>query len=201
MAAKARAAIILRRGPARWTHLISWDTARDTFEDGAWFRGRIYEQKCDLSPDGKLFLYAAHQGNKLASSYTQSWTAVSHAPWLHALGLWAMGTTYGGGGRFLENRKMILRGGHTIKNAHPDHRARGLSIEANESRARIPLHASDGEIQNAEWSGRDQNERRVFTRNGCVFARVSGNDRKLADFADLEPDPQPAPEWAQRSLK
>ena len=58
-------ALILRRGPARWYHLISWRTDTDTFEHGAWFRGRIYEDRCDLSPDGELFLYFALQGGEL----------------------------------------------------------------------------------------------------------------------------------------
>ena len=50
-------AVILRRGPSAWYHLILWQTRRDTFSNGAWFKGHIYEDKCDLSPDGSLFVY------------------------------------------------------------------------------------------------------------------------------------------------
>jgi hypothetical protein len=55
-------AMILRRGPSAWYHLIRWNMREDTFEAGAWFRGRIYEDRCDLSPDGQLFLYFCHGG-------------------------------------------------------------------------------------------------------------------------------------------
>ena len=55
MAARAPLAVIIRRGPASWVQLVLWDTKRDRFTPGSWFRGRIYEEKCDLSPDGELF--------------------------------------------------------------------------------------------------------------------------------------------------
>ena len=58
-------AVIIRRGPSAWHHLIAWDTKRDVFEHGAWFRGRIYPERCDLSPDGELFLYFALQWKAL----------------------------------------------------------------------------------------------------------------------------------------
>jgi hypothetical protein len=60
-------AIIIRRGPSAWYHLILWETRRknrDLFTNGAWFRGRIYPEKCDLSPDGNLFVYFAFQGSR-----------------------------------------------------------------------------------------------------------------------------------------
>ena len=79
-AREADVALILRRGPASWYHLILWHTDTDTFDHGAWFRGRIYEERCDLSPDGQLFVYFALQGRKWGSEYKGSWTAVSRPP-------------------------------------------------------------------------------------------------------------------------
>jgi hypothetical protein len=58
----ANEAVIFRRGPAQWYHLIRWDTRNDEFHPGAWIRGRIYPERCDLSPDGELLLYFVHQG-------------------------------------------------------------------------------------------------------------------------------------------
>ncbi len=52
VARKSHAAVIFRRGPAKWVQLIKWNTKTDTFEAGQWFHGRIYERRCDLSPDG-----------------------------------------------------------------------------------------------------------------------------------------------------
>src|SRR5262245_16351464 len=98
-------AIIIRRGPSAWYHLILWETRRknrDLFTHGAWFRGRIFPEKCDLSPDGNLFVYFAFQGSRRGTVYQDSYTAVSRPPWLYAVALWPHGGTYGGGGRFLD---------------------------------------------------------------------------------------------------
>ena len=77
-------AVILRRGPSKWYHLIRWHTEQDTFEQGAWFCGRIYEERCDLSPDGTLFVAMCH-GGSCRPGYTYAWTAVSQSPWMYAL--------------------------------------------------------------------------------------------------------------------
>lgn len=190
MAAKARVAVVIRRGPSQWAHLTLWNTERDELDEGAWFRGRIYAEKCDLSPDGQLFVYAAHQGNKLQTSYTDSWTAVSRPPWLHALALWPMGTTYGGGGRFTDNRRLILRG---ASKAHVDHPAHGLEIEQGVAK----LHQSTEEVEGAEWTGRDQRGRLVFTKGG----RLHSEDRVLHDFNDQTPNATPPPSWATAPLR
>lgn len=126
LAYDAPVAVILRRGPSRWYHVIRWHTDLDTFEPGAWLRGRIYEKRCDISPDGELFVYFCH-GGAYREGYTDSWTAVSRAPWLYALALWPWGSTYGGGGRFVENRKLI-RHSRMPTSTHPDHPATGLDV-------------------------------------------------------------------------
>jgi hypothetical protein len=193
MATDAPVAVVIRRGPAAWAHVTLWDTQRDLFTEGAWFRGRLYAEKCDLSPDGKLFVYAAFKGARLCTGYTDSWTAVSRPPWLHALALWPMGTTYGGGGRFVGNRQLALRG---AGRAHADHEPRGLDLVAGEA----PYHRSTEEVAGAEWSGRDQRNRLVFAARGCIFARSGTIDSLLADFNGQVPDATPAPEWAQQPL-
>jgi len=191
MARVASVAVVLRRGPASWAQLTLWDTLRDELTPGAWFRGRIYEPKCDLSPDGQLFVYAAFQGRRFRTSTTDSWTAVSRPPWLHALVLWPMGTTYGGGGRFVDNRRLVLRG---AGKAHPEHPVQGIEVVPGEAK----YHRSTGEVEGAEWSGRDQRDRLVFASRGCLFARTGRGDVKLADFTSETPEPRAAPEWATR---
>ena len=61
--ADADAAIVFRRGPSDWFHLLKWDMLNDTFQSGAWFKGSMYPEKCDLSPDGSLFLCFVLQGS------------------------------------------------------------------------------------------------------------------------------------------
>src|SRR6185295_18250857 len=59
MARESKTAVIFRRGPSRWVQLIRWYTETDTFEPGQWFHGRIYEERCDLSPNGEHLIYFA----------------------------------------------------------------------------------------------------------------------------------------------
>jgi hypothetical protein len=196
-AREAPLAIILRRGPSRWYHLIRWQTQRDTFEHGAWLRGRIYEEKCDLSPDGSLFVYFCH-GGAYRPDYTDSWTAVSRAPWLYALGLWPSGTTYGGGGRFLDNRTLTLHS-HMPVATHPDHPATGLHIVTGDAE----YHRSTDDVEGAQWCGHDQQGHLVYCRAGKLFRRRTGRNEKdaeIADFNALRPDPRPAPDWARRPI-
>lgn len=77
-------AVILRRGPSRWYHVIDWDTANDRFVHGAWIKGRIYENSCDISPDGTLLLTSILQGSRGGTEFTHAWTAISRVPWLQA---------------------------------------------------------------------------------------------------------------------
>jgi hypothetical protein len=193
MAREAPVAVVLRRGPASWAQLTLWNTESDLFTPGAWLRGRIYEDECDLSPDGQLFVYAALQGRRLGTSYTHSWTAVSRPPWLHALVLWPMGTTYGGGGRFVENRRLVLR---WTGESHPEHPLHGIEVVPGEA----PHHRSTDEVEGAQWSGRDQRHRLAFALDGRIFGRSGGVDVELADFTGQRPDPQPPPGWATRPL-
>lgn len=191
----AHEAVIFRRGPARWCHVIRWNTRDDTFHGGAWLKGRIYPEKCDLSPDGELLLYFVHQGHRLHTNYTDAWTAISRTPWLTAIGLWPQGTTYGGGGRFTDNRSAILR---ADGNAHPNHPGSGIYVTSGDA----AYHVSSNEVEGSEWSGRDQDGRLVFTLNGLLMHRpAAGDDICLADFNGYTPDPQPAPPSAGRPLK
>jgi hypothetical protein len=89
--------LIIRRGPSRVFHLIAWDTETDELEHGSWFRGRLYPLRCDLSFDGKWFVYFAFGPTR----ELYSWVAISRPPWLRAEVLWPQSGAYGGGGVFL----------------------------------------------------------------------------------------------------
>ncbi|MCA9617282.1 MAG: hypothetical protein R3B99_25200 [Polyangiales bacterium] len=107
VATEARVGVILRRGPTRHVRLIRWDLSNDTFEPGQWLLGRIYEDRCGLSPDGRLFVYfAGKHGTKLGT-----FTALCRPPFFTALALWPDGSTWGGGGFFETRRSVVLRYG------------------------------------------------------------------------------------------
>lgn len=99
-AAEAPIVAVIRRGPSDWVHVGAWSTADDTYESGAWFRGVINPQKCDLSPDGRWFAYSAM---KVGSDWPAGdiYEAVSRLPWLTALAAWNSGTTYTRGVHFV----------------------------------------------------------------------------------------------------
>jgi hypothetical protein len=96
--------VVFRRGPTSQVLLIKWNLDEDTFEYGQWLKARVYERRCDLSPDGNLLLYFASDQRRAMSS----WTAVSCPPYFTALALWPKNNTYGGGGVFESKTKVLL---------------------------------------------------------------------------------------------
>ena len=99
-ASAAPVVAIIRRGPSDWCHIGRWDLADDIYEPGAWMRGTVYPQKCDLSPDGRWLLYSAM---KVGSGWPAAdiYEAISRLPWLTALAAWNSGTTHTRGMHFV----------------------------------------------------------------------------------------------------
>jgi hypothetical protein len=114
LARDARCAVILRRGPSKTTCCIGWDRRNDTFTTGQWLRGRIYERRSDLSPDGKHLIYFAMNG-RWTSETKGSWTAISKAPYLKAITLLGKGDCWHGGGLFRTNTRYWLNDGYGHK--------------------------------------------------------------------------------------
>lgn len=134
LAPAAPRGVILRRGPTRWVQLVTWDTATDTFRPGQWFHGRVYERRCDLSPDGSLFLYFASKFDRRTLAdreYTYAWTAVSKPPYFTALALWPKGDCWHGGGLFASARHVWLNHRPERATPHPKHLPRGLVVVPN----------------------------------------------------------------------
>lgn len=116
LAREAPVGVVFRRGPSKWVQIIKWNTETDTFEPGQWFHGRIYENRCDLSPDGKLLVYFASDQRPLSKSIRpdvgvgQAWTAISKPPYLTALAIWPNGGTWEGGSLFVSNNEVQISG-------------------------------------------------------------------------------------------
>lgn len=104
LARKVPLGIVFRRGPSKNVLVIAWNLADDTFQLGQWMTGRIYERRCDLSPNGDLLLYFAANYRK---PY-RSWSAISRPPFLTALTLWPKGDGWGGGGHFVTQHQVAL---------------------------------------------------------------------------------------------
>lgn len=102
VATAAPVVAILRRGPTEWANVGRLRLDRRHYEAGAWFRGRLFPQKCDLSPDGRWLAYSAHKpGADWAAG--EIYEAVSRLPWLDALAAWEAGTTYTRGVHFVDD--------------------------------------------------------------------------------------------------
>jgi hypothetical protein len=144
LAREAPVAIVFRRGPSQWVQILKWDTETDTVEEGQWFRGRLYERRSDLSPDGSLLLYFAHKINDRTLAdreYTYAWTAVSRPPYLTALALWPKGDCWHGGGSFHDNSTVILNHKPEVAKAHPMHPPSKLTVHLKEH-----VHGEDDPI-------------------------------------------------------
>lgn len=87
-------AVIIRRKPSKWAHILLWDTACDTLAHGSWFRGRIYSERCDISWDGRWMVYLA------MGSAGNTWNGICEVPWLRTVATVPNFGTWGGGGFF-----------------------------------------------------------------------------------------------------
>lgn len=109
--------VVIRRGPSKRVCTLLWDRATDEFQIGQWLRGRIYERRCDLSPDGRYFIYFAMNGHWDGEA-KGSWTGLSRAPYLKAFALFAKGDCWNGGGLFTGKDRYWLNGAHaTIRDS------------------------------------------------------------------------------------
>lgn len=107
VATHAPVALVVRRGPSAWWHLLTWDLDRLTLEPGAWFAGTLYPRRSDISPDGRLFGYFALRGSPPP---WDTYFAVAKAPWLTALAAWRTGGTWTGGCQFFDDGRLAISG-------------------------------------------------------------------------------------------
>lgn len=214
IAAAAPIAVILRRGPTRWVEVIRWNTANDTFVHGQWLHGRIYEERCGLSPDGTLFVYFAMKHGHIdeASGYRVTFTAVSKPPYLTALAMWPEGSTWGGGGRFTAPRTLRLAyslGGTShpgvapttiymapLPAPHPRHLPLGLKIETDLDHYEPYSGHFLGTGPDGSIRVRDHGGREIVVRNGALYVvERDDNERLLRDFnSDMRRNVPPSPE-------
>lgn len=132
LARNSKTAVVLRRGPSRWSQLILWDRNCDAFTSGQWFHGRVYERRCDLSPSGRYFIYfAAKHGERLRDEddIGEAWTAISRPPYFTALALWANVGSWYGGGVFRADNRVELDATCTLE-PHSRASAKSLKIDA-----------------------------------------------------------------------
>jgi hypothetical protein len=124
IARNAPVAVVFRRGPTRQVEVLRWDLSADTVEPGQWLKGRIYERRADLSPDGSLLVYFAAK----YETGIRTWTAISRPPFLTALAMWPSGDAWGGGGLFETDKRLLLNHKTARMAPDPGHLPTGLEI-------------------------------------------------------------------------
>lgn len=215
-AREAPIAVVLRRGPTQWVELICWNTADDSFQLGQWLHGRVYPERCGLSPSGKLFVYFAMKYGRpdFKGGYERTFTAVSKPPYWTALAMWPEGSTWGGGGRFIDDQTLRLAYGANGTNhpgvgtttifmaplppPHPDHLPHGMRIETD-----LDYYSPDDGFRalsisrDGTWRGQDHARRNIVARDGALFyVDSTGSEVLLRDFNADTFHEVVAPEWA-----
>jgi hypothetical protein len=100
-ATEAPIVAVIGRGPSDWASIGRWDVDAMTYEAGARLHARIYEQRCDLSPDGQYLCYfTLNMGSGWEAGH--AYVAVSRLPWLFALAAWNEGDTWSNGMCFVD---------------------------------------------------------------------------------------------------
>jgi hypothetical protein len=81
LAREAPVGVVLRRGPNDWTRLSLWHVDDDRFEHGQWIKGRVYERRSDIAPDGSLFAaFVRQSGGRHGTAAADSQVAISRPP-------------------------------------------------------------------------------------------------------------------------
>ena len=117
VARKAPVAAVFRRGPSKQVALLEWQLATNRVELGQWLKGRIYERRADLSPDGRHLIYFAgdhHWTSDPSDMLRGTWTAISRMPYLRAMHLYGWGHSWNGGGMFIDNHTYWLNVGEPM---------------------------------------------------------------------------------------
>ncbi len=194
-AVSAPVAVILRRGPTRWVHVLKWDTRTDSIERGAWFKGRIYAERCALSPDGSLFFYfavALHSASR-ENGFPLHWNAISRPPWLTALAMWPSASW--GGGYFVTQRTIVLDA--SVGNRHPNFQQLQIEeLRAGATGQALPARPA-GRAGFNGTHGWDFDGREFAVDAGRLY-RVAGRERAmLCDFGAMKPEKTHSPAWAR----
>lgn len=189
-------AVILRQGPSRQFRMILWDRRDDSFEDGQWTKNKVYPERCAISPDARHFLYFMLDG-QWSSAAEGAYTALSRPPFWTALALFPEGSTWGGGGDFLDAKHYYANGGADII-GRDDGLVRLRRVGATKdcpSGLRYPGGAPfapsavrDKEhdpIQERAPGPSDHPLDRYDTQGGCLFRREGGEMTLIGDFTEM----------------
>jgi hypothetical protein len=165
LARESPMAVLIRRGPSKQTAVIGWDRSTDTFTLGQWLKGNMYHYRCDISPDGKHWIYFACKG---AGAYA----VMAKTPYLKAVDFYAKGDSYEGGGLFISNKKYWLNDSYFDRAKFQQRSAfevagKSASPDAGCPGVYFPKLARDGWHYVESTRNREGGTACVFTKQTC----------------------------------
>jgi len=166
--------LVVRRGPAKHVATFNWNRKTDEVTLGQWLKGRIYEHRLDISPDGQHWIYLALGGG----GHTQ--TVVAKTPYLKALDFYPWGGTWGGGGRFLSNRSYELAG---LSNPQGRRLSGHFKMSELNTTAQLGLFSR---LQRQGWDYKMNGDYSQKLKRGWSLRKHVGNGRKLGRSIESE---------------
>jgi hypothetical protein len=201
-AREAARTLVLRQGPTTTYRMILWDRDSGQFHDGQWLKHKIYIERCDLSPDGKHFLYFTLDGQWGAPT-KGSYTVVCKPPYFTAIRLFPQGDTWGGGGYFVDEKRFCINAG----GRPTDIIGRGDGLE--QVFATVPTPSNPHGLSDAkgkalhlsaatrDWlaAGRPapSTAEEYETDGPCLYRQKNGTRHLIRDFSDMVFEPVIAP--------
>jgi hypothetical protein len=136
--------LFLYRRTNKTTYLISfnYEKKKDRLSLGSGFYGKLYPNRCDISPDGEDFIYFAMGSSlrKYGAKYT-CWTAVCKLPEIKAYLFIGQNDTWGGGGVFLNRHELYI---NRAAEGKAESKYNGYKITYDQKRYDTSLHYGRG---------------------------------------------------------
>ncbi len=159
--------------------MIRWHTDTDTFEVGQWLHAKIFDLRCDISPDGQFVIsFVARINRKTLADkeFTYSWTTISRPPYFTALALWPKGDSWNGGGLFKSSDTIWLNHHWPMNVPHPNFQPQKFTI--------LPGKFGRGEdepiyYQRLEWNGWIRQRDGQYKDDSRNYVAISANDTAL----------------------
>lgn len=180
----ASTAVVLRQGPSKVYCSIGWNLAKDKFTVGQWVKHKIYPERCDISRDGKMWMYFALNGDWKGET-AGSWTGLAKVPYMKCVKMWPQGDTWGGGGKLEDDYTVshalrddrLKRDGWTKARKGFERPAwRGWTLRKRLVKTRSEAHTligpdgSEHERKGWEWAEYDEpRDRVVYAEAGCLY--------------------------------
>lgn len=202
-------AVILRQGPGKQYRMILWHRDTDTFEDGQWLKHKIYVERCDLSPDGRHFIFFTLDGRWWADT-EGAYTVISRPPYFTAVALFPEGSTWGGGGRFIDNHYYVATGGadligrddglFRVLRREPTAQCPSGLFKADGSCAKLGRAKAALAVSRDAPPSRTADLDRYDTQGGRLYRRRGGDMELIRDFTEMKFEHIRAPyDWREET--